>query len=159
MAVTVADLQTKLANEIPVTTHLGVTVRRYDETGLTLAAPLAQNRNHEGTGFAGSVATLATLAGWGLVWLGLRELDVDCQVVIQNGAIDYLRPVTGDFSARATLPNAQALLRLREVLARHGRGRVAVSVEVCVGEETVAAFRGRYVALRRGRGETGPRGR
>jgi len=153
------DLRTKLAEEIPVTTHLGVSIVAYDGGGLTLAAPLSQNRNHEGTGFAGSVSTLATLAGWGLVWLRLRSEKVDCQVVIQDATVEYRRPVTGDFQARAAVPDEDQWRRLREALAKRGRGRVTVSVEVAVAGEPVAAFRGRYVALRRRSEAAGPRGR
>ena len=73
---------------------MGVHVERFDESALILTAPLAPNHNHLGTAFGGSLATLATLAGYTLLWLELG--DRESHIVIQESQIRYLAPVRGE---------------------------------------------------------------
>ncbi|TFG38857.1 MAG: thioesterase, partial [Candidatus Aminicenantes bacterium] len=58
---------------MPITKALGLRVIGRDGTDLIFSAPLAPNINHKGTAFAGSLNATATLAGWGTIWLLLRE--------------------------------------------------------------------------------------
>ena len=139
-------LRGKLASEIPVTLHLGLEVIAHDERGLVLAAPLAKNVNHEGTAFAGSVNAVATLAGWGWVWLALREAGQAGHVVLQDSTVRYLEPIDADFHAYALPPSTAAVERLLEAVRRHHRGRIGLTVEVRGGERRLAVFEGRYVA-------------
>src|SRR6266700_646189 len=113
------ELQEILAREIPITQHLGISIESYDETGLTLKAPLQQNINHKSTAFAGSLNALLTLAGWGLLWLLLQERDMHAQIVIQESMSRYLRPVTRDFSARCHKPAPTHLARLHTPPRQH----------------------------------------
>jgi thioesterase domain-containing protein len=88
-------LRAKLAREMPVTQSLGIRVVGRQDGGLVLEAPLAANINHTGTAFAGSLNAAATLAGWGTVWLLLRERGIRAHVVLQDSTVHYVRPVTG----------------------------------------------------------------
>ena len=98
-----AELRATLAREMPVTQHLGVEVVGRLGEALTLSAPLAANRNHQGTAFGGSLNAIATLACWSALWLALRDAEQPGVVLIQDSAIRYLRPVTTDFTATAEL--------------------------------------------------------
>ena len=140
------SLRDKLATEIPVTQHLGLEVVSYDHTGLQLGAPLIKNVNHEGSAFAGSVNAVATLAGWGWVWLTLRERRLSALIVLQDSSVKYLKPITSDFVARCLPPSEAEVSRLLAGIVRHGRGRMALAVEISTGEGLAASFRGRYVA-------------
>src|SRR5215469_15808594 len=115
------ELQETLAREIPITQHLGISIESYDDTGLTLKAPLQQNINHKSTAFAGSLNALLTLAGWGLLWLVLKERDMHAQIVIQESMSSYLRPVTRDFSACCHKPAPAYITRLETTLKRKGK--------------------------------------
>jgi thioesterase domain-containing protein len=139
-------LRSKLASEIPVTLHLGLEVLAHDEDGLILAAPLAKNVNHEGTAFAGSVNAVATLAGWGWVWLALKAAGQPGHVVLQDSKVRHLAPIDQDFRAYALQPSIAAVERLLDAVRRHGRGRIGLTVEVRGGERLLAEFEGRYVA-------------
>ncbi len=139
-------LAAKLRGEIPVSHHLGIHPVAWDGNRLVLAAPLAVNVNHEGTAFAGSVHALATLAGWSAVWLSLRRARLAAHVVIQDSRMAYQRPILEDFHAGCTIP-AVGLERLLSALRRHGRGRIALEVEVRGGADVLARFSGRYVAF------------
>ncbi len=117
----VAELQATLAHEIPITQQLRITVESYDGECLILRAPFAQNINHKATAFAGSLTALLTLAGWGLLWLVLKEHKLAAQIVIQESVSSYLRPVTSDFSARCCKPDATQIAHLETMLRKRGK--------------------------------------
>jgi thioesterase domain-containing protein len=78
------ELRRILAEQIPLAGQLGITAVGIEQGALILSAPLATNRNHEGTAFGGSLNAIATLAGWSVVWLALREAGLDGSVVIHR---------------------------------------------------------------------------
>ena len=132
--------------ELPITNALGIEVAEARDGALVLRMPLAPNRNHKGTAFAGSLSALTTLAGWSLLWLALREAGAEAHVVIQDSQMQYLLPVHSDALATALPPAPEAMAHLLESLRRHGRGRVGVEVVVRdVGGVEVTRFGGRYV--------------
>ena len=141
------ELQETLAREIPITRHLGITVESYNDEGLTLKAPLQQNINHKSTAFAGSLNALLTLAGWGLLWLILKERDMHAQIVIQESMSNYLRPVTRDFSAWCHKPDPTHILRLETTLKKKGKARLELQSEIREGDIVAVTFRGRYVVF------------
>lgn len=141
------ELQRTLAHEIPITRHMGLTVAAYDGERLTLAAPLEKNLNHKATAFAGSLNAVLTLAGWGLAWLILHELAVAATVVIQHSATSYLLPVTMDFAAHCSKPDAQQLALFEATLRRRGRARIELHVVIEQEGHVAVEFTGRYVVI------------
>ena len=89
-------LRTVWQEELPITGALGIAVVSAPPGALVLQMPLAPNRNHKGTAFAGSLSALTTLAGWSLLWLALREAGDHAHVVIQDSSMRYLKPVHSD---------------------------------------------------------------
>lgn len=135
--------------EMPITEALGVTVEAATDAELVLRMPLAPNRNHKGTAFAGSLSALATLTGWSLLWRVIREVGESAHVVIQDSSIRYLLPARSDAIASARLPAAGDMERLLAALRRRGRGRISLDVVVRdVSGTVVATFVGRYVVHR-----------
>ena len=141
------ELQATLDHEIPLSRAIGITVARYDAAGLALWAPLAPNTNHKSTAFAGSLNALTTLAGWGLVWLLLREHGLRGTIVIQESSTAYRLPVRGDFTAVCARPKAEVVEAFVTAFRRKGKARLALSVTIADGERTSVSFTGRYVAL------------
>lgn len=132
--------------ELPITNALGIEVAEARDGALMLRMPLAPNRNHKGTAFAGSLSALTTLAGWSLLWLALREAGADAHVVIQDSRMHYLLPVHSDALATALPPAPEEMARMLDTLRRRGRARVALEVVVRdVAGMEVARFGGRYV--------------
>ena len=84
------------------------------------------------------------LAGWALVGEAVADRDVG-YLVIQESHIEYLKPVDGDFRARAAWP-ADARARFLNALARKGLARTEVTAEILVGEEVRARLGARFVA-------------
>ncbi len=132
--------------KIPITRAMGVTVERYDDEALVLAAPLEANHNHLGTAFGGSLATMATLAGYGLLWLDLG--DEDSHVVIKNSSIHYRHPVRGPIRAICRrLPQAD-LAAFRMKYARTGKAGITLGVTIQDQGRVCVEFEGLFVALR-----------
>ncbi len=144
--------QKRINEMIPLSEALGVRLELYDGQSLLVSAPLEPNHNHQGTGFGGSVYSVAVLSAWGLVELVLSDLGLEGNVVIQVGEIEHLEPVTTDFYALCRLPGGEVPDRFRKSLARHGKARLSLIAEIYCGEpsltpsaEPAAVFQGRFV--------------
>lgn len=148
-----ARFQKRINEMIPLSEALGVRLELYDGQSLLVSAPLKPNHNHQGTGFGGSVYSVAVLSAWGLVELVLADLGLKGNVVIQVGEIEHLEPVTTDFYALCRLPGGEVPDRFRKSLARHGKARLSLIAEIYCGEPSLtpsagpaAVFQGRFVA-------------
>ena len=135
-----------LHREIPLTAAMGARVTRYEQGRLYVTAPLALNHNHLGTAFGGSLSAVATLAGYALLWLELR--DRTAHVVIRRSSIEYRRPVHGDLEAICQAPAEAALAAFRADFARKGKARLDLRVEISHAGEIAALYEGTFVALR-----------
>ncbi len=142
------DLQQLLNTELPITLHLGLRVAVANPEQIVLRAPLAPNRNHRGTAFAGSLNAIATLAGWSWLTRFLRHHQLAGQVVLQDSSITYVRPVATDFAATCPAPEAATIARFMAAFHRSGRGRLRLTVELTDEAGVAGSFTGRYVAER-----------
>jgi thioesterase domain-containing protein len=142
----IAVLQRTLHDEFPLTRHLAVRVVNAQLERVSLAAPLAENRNHKGTAFAGSLNAVATLAGWSWFWLLLDSREEVAQVVVQDSTIHYTRPVRTDFTATCEAPGMGIIAQCLAAYHRSGRGRMRLAVEIADEHGIAATFSGRFVA-------------
>ena len=149
-----AESATTLAEEIvatiPVARAMAVAVADYDGDSLTLSAPLAPNVNDKGCAFGGSLVSLMTLAGWGLVKLALDGRGRDCDIFVQDSDVRYLAPVWQDFTATARLVDRESFLAMAEALTARGRARTRVRCVVPLPDGSAAAtLEARFVAIER----------
>ncbi len=140
-------LEHYLHQQIPLTVPIGVGVRRIDERGILLSAPLAPNINHLQTAFGGSTAALATLACWSLVHLRLQKLSSASTIVVRRTAMDYLHPIDRDFEAFCPSPNAEIWTRFTAELTHRGKARIQLDAELCCDEVRAAEFQGTFIAI------------
>lgn len=139
------ELQATFAHEIPITQYLGISVDSYQQGCLILKAPLERNINHKRTAFAGSLNALVTLAGWGQLWLILKELNIPAKIVIQDSVSNYLLPVDSDFSASCSRPLPAQIAKMENMLKKRGKARIELRAEICNDEAIAVSFKGRYV--------------
>lgn len=130
--------QKRIHDVIPLTRNMGVKLEDYNGRQLLVSAPLQPNHNHQGTGFGGSIYSVAVVAAWGLVELILEDWQLRGQVVVQQGAMDYSEPVTSDFFAIGELPDDAAVARFRKSVLRHGKGRIIIRAQVYSGSPLLA---------------------
>jgi thioesterase domain-containing protein len=144
------DWQTELEQTIPLVRAMGVVTMALDDGRVRLDAPLAPNVNDKGTGFGGSVATLATLAGWVETQRQLDQAGVagPVDIVIQRGQTRYLQPIRSAFSAVVSTPDGGEVDRFVRMLARRGMARLTMEVAIFSAGETCAQFDAEYVASR-----------
>ena len=89
---------------------------------------------------------MATLAGYGLIWLELE--DRKCHLVIRESAIVYQRPVRGEIRAICRRPDAETLAAFKARFARKGKARIRLEVTIEELGEVAVVFEGTYVAMR-----------
>ena len=124
---------------------LGLSVEALDP--LTIAAPLEANLNDKGTGFAGSLFSAAALAGWALLTRWCASEGVDAEVVLQSSTARFLTPARAGFRAVVQEMEPRQREKLRRMLARSGRGRAEVAVDVKCHEAIVMSFSGAYAVI------------
>lgn len=137
-------LQTTWHQTIPLSAFMQLQIHAFDGYQLQCQAPLAPNINLHHTMFAGSIYTLLTLTGWGLVYLQLQALAVDGDIVLADADIRYLKPVTEGAVASARLMDVDGELI---PLTEGRRARQTVLVELHHQGVLLASFRGRFAVL------------
>ena len=115
------ELQQFLHRNVPLSLTMQVDVDSIEADRLVLSAPMGPNLNQHGTIFGGSAATLGVLAAWSLLHARLMQQAVQCKLVVQRSAMEYEAPMSGVFTATATLaPGAEWD---RFVAAYHAHGK------------------------------------
>lgn len=141
------DVTVYLHKHIPMTSHMGVRVVRFDKTSICLTTPLAPNLNHRESAFGGSIASLAVVAGWTLIHLRLEEHAFRGRLVIQHSTTEFQRPIEDDFETYCSLASPKQWNRFVDTLSRRGKARLTLKSESKVGERTMAVHEGTYVAI------------
>jgi len=140
------NLEAFLRGEIPLAKAMNLRIERCDQQGLELFAPLADNFNDKGTGFAGSIASVAALAGWAWVTCLLRDQLSDHDVALYWSEMHYDKPVRSDFTGICQAPDAIDTAAFIEQLQKKGKAKLELSVEVHDDQVLAARFQGKYAA-------------
>jgi len=131
--------------KIPLTRAMGVQVLQWDSEALVLGAPLSLNFNHLGTAFGGSLTALATLCGYGVLWLEIG--NTDAHVVIRKSEMSFRHPVRHDLRAVCRRPSREAIAELESDLKRKRKARITLGVELYDSDTLAATFEGVFVAV------------
>lgn len=140
------DLQATL-DAMPPVAAMGVRISGYDNGALRLTAPAAANVNDKGNAFGGSLASVMTLAGWGLVSLRLSLAGHEAGVYVADSNIRYRAPVYGDLNASACAAPGEDWDAFLELFDKRGRARVTLRAQI---EGGAAELEGRFVAMAKG---------
>lgn len=92
---------------------------------------------------------VATLAGYTLLWLELRDRAAD--LVVRESSIRFLRPVRETITAVCVPPDVDEVATFREAFGRTGKARMSLRVHVEENSELAADFRATFVAVARDR--------
>lgn len=142
-----AELEQYMHRKIPLSAAMAVAVVSVGDSAVTLAAPLAPNINHRETVFGGSVCAVAILASWSLLYVRLRAAGLTASLVIQRNSMEYQQPITGQFTARASLEHPERWPSFTTMLARKGKARVTVAAVLEHAHQVAGTFSGEFVAL------------
>lgn len=138
------QLQQTWHEQIPITEQMGIKLYQYSGRTLEVRASLNKNINLHGTMFAGSIFSLATLTGWGMIFLKLKEKGLDGEIVLGDGDIHYHKPITMQPKA---LCNVESLDGKFSVLERGKKCCIKLQVDILDSDNPVAEFKGVYWVL------------
>ncbi len=141
------ELEEYLHLRIPLTRAMQVCVVSADEGSVTLRAPLAPNVNHRGTVFGGSASALAMLAAWALLHRRLVASGVAGTLVVRRNTVEHRAPISGDFTARASLAEPGAWRDFLARLQRKGKARIAATAVLQQEDRIVGELTGEFVAV------------
>ena len=137
---------------MPPVAALGVRIDGYDGEALRLSAPLSANVNDKGCAFGGSLASLMTLAGWGMVTLKVEAAGLQADVFVADSTVRYRAPVYVDLAVTATR-DAEAGTDwpvFLDTLRSRGRARITIRADCTLADGTVATeSTARFVAIAR----------
>ena len=133
---------------MPPVAAMGVEVDGFHDGALRLTAPLSANVNDKGNAFGGSLTSLMTVAGWGLVTLKLRLEGLKAEVYVADSQIRYLAPLYADLVADAMFGEGQSWEAFLDTLVQRGRARIQVDARVLLPEGgSATTLVGRFVAI------------
>lgn len=135
-------LQAHITAHIAPAHALGLTLVSADP--VTIAAPLTPNVNDKGTAFAGSLFSVAALAGWMHLTRWCAAQALAAEIVLQSAEAQFLAPARAAFHAVVREPSSQQRARLESMLARRGRGRIELAIEVSCEARLVMKLAGVY---------------
>ena len=134
---------------MPPAAALGVRAVALEPESLRVHAPLAANINDKGCAFGGSLASVMTLAAWGLVVARLRADGIVADVYVADSRIRYIAPLFADLDAQAWLTPDTDWATFRRCLAERGRARASLAAAVRdPSGHAVATLEARFAALR-----------
>ncbi len=122
-------------------------INRLSLDAIGVSAPLPPNVNIHGTGFAGSIYSLAVLTGWALCTHILEQLELDADLVVAKAEIRYRAPVTGDFECYCQVDEVSRDTFVQGVV---NQGKGIIELTIGVNEQPAAELRATYCALARG---------
>lgn len=142
-------LENELLTTIPLTRAMQLRVTAFDGNNLELRAPLAPNVNDKGCAFGGSMASLMTLASWGLARLALRAHGLAPDIYVQDSTIEYLAPVWSELKVHAAAAEGHSLADFVAMFQARGKARVTLCASVAGETSAAARLTARFVAKQR----------
>jgi len=136
-----AELQEKIRSTIPLSEAMQFEIVSLDQNSILVHAPLSPNVNIHGTGFAGSIYSLAVLTGWAMCMHVLTRENIKGQLVVGKAEIKYRSAVTGDIDCRCVI-DEQIRQSFVERITTTGKAKVAL--EIVVGSEANAVLTGSF---------------
>lgn len=141
------ELTGYINKHIPITFHLGAEVTFYDGQKIEVHAPLESNLNHRNTAFGGSLSAIGILSGWALLFMKLKEKDLNTRLVIQKSAFDFVEPIEADFRATCCVPQPSEWKRFTQTLEKHKKARIKVESTITSLNHIAGNHIGTYVAI------------
>jgi thioesterase domain-containing protein len=145
--VRVGDLVALVNRDIPLAAYMQLQLAAAGPDGIRMRIPLAPNRNHMQTAFAGALQAATSLTGWTMTAALLLD-QAPGDIVAQNSSIRFIAPVRSDFETHVAMPGGRTAERFVSQYERRGRARLRLEVAVVVHGERLAVADVRYAAVR-----------
>ncbi len=142
-------LQNLWHKTIPLSKAMNLQISYFDSQKLVTHCDAEFNQNLHHTMFAGSIYTLATLTGWGWVYLALQDkqqsqTDIEGDIVLADANIRYHSPIKG--LAYGQVVKEEVLGDFAPLL-KGKNARIKLTAHIYCGENIAATFTGCYFVL------------
>ena len=138
------DLQNKIRKAIPLSEQMHFTIIELSPGSIQVSAPLAPNVNVHGTGFAGSIYSIAVLAGWGLSTHIMDVQKMQGDLVVSKAEIKYRAPITKSIECHCLASDAERAQFLEDFNST-GKGKLSLTINV--GDAPHAVLLGTFYAV------------
>ncbi|MBL4764843.1 MAG: YiiD C-terminal domain-containing protein [Colwellia sp.] len=137
---------------IPLSKAMALQISYYDGNKLMTYCDADFNQNLHHTMFAGSIYTLATLTGWGWVYLALQakqqqQSSLRGDIVLAEAKIKYHAPIKGLAYGQVVKKDVSGEF---DNLLQGKKARIKLVAYVYCGEQIAATFNASYVVLPKG---------
>jgi thioesterase domain-containing protein len=144
-----SSLQEIWHDTIPLSKAMGLQISYYDSEKLITLCDADFNKNLHHTMFAGSIYTLATLTGWGWVYLALKEQQKkhaqwEGDIVLADANIRYHSPINGLAYGQVAKEDVSGQF---DSLLQGKKARINLVAHVYCGENIAATFKGSYFII------------
>jgi thioesterase domain-containing protein len=136
-------------DQMPPVAAMQIRAVSCDGERIFLHAPLPANVNDKQCAFGGSLASVMTLAGWGLLSWRLARVGIAAEVYVADSQLRYLAPLEEDLLGEGWIADGEdwdGFLRCFQ-----DRGRARIGLAACVRDSrgtVVAQMSARFAALR-----------
>ncbi|MCO4800271.1 MAG: GNAT family N-acetyltransferase/hotdog fold thioesterase [Colwelliaceae bacterium] len=131
---------------IPLSKAMNIRISHFDGNELSTSCDPLFNKNLHNTMFAGSIYTLATLTGWGWIYLKLEENKYQGDIVLADAKIKYLAPIKGVVCGKTQKETDKGP---SVFLSETNKMRFTVKVDLYSGDKVAAKFIGEYVVIKK----------
>lgn len=138
------ELEQKIHSSIPISHAMQFQIVTLDDHSIRVHAPLAPNVNIHGTGFAGSIYSLAVLSGWALCMHIMKLENMQGDLVVGKAEIKYRSAVNGDIDCKCSVAEDD---RKNFISSFNNMGKSKLELEVIVGDSASAVLLGTYFAI------------
>jgi len=138
------ELTTVWHKTIPMSNAMNIEITHYDNQVLLTTCDLDFNKNLHNTMFAGSLYTLATLTGWGWVYLQQQQYKVSGDIVLADAKIRYHHPLKGVAYAKVNIHDTHGDIT---VVSDGNKAKYDITVTIGCGDKVCATFSGLYVVI------------
>jgi thioesterase domain-containing protein len=133
---------------MPPVALMQLTIAGYDGRRLQLHAPLSVHVNDKGCAFGGSLASMMTLASWGVVSLLVERAGLHADIFVADSQIRYLAPLFADLDVSAEPAAESDPDEFIATLRSRGRARIGLVARTLLPDGGIATdFTARYVAI------------
>ncbi len=137
-------LQARIRAAIPLSDNMQFSIDDLNLESIRVSAPLEPNVNIHGTGFAGSIYSLAILTGWAWCDHLLTRNKMNAVLVVGNAEIRYRAPLTENLTCFCS-GSKTARDAFIDAIKSNGKGKLALTIEV--GKKSQALVRASYTAI------------
>jgi len=142
-----AEFQKYLHEHIPITEAMGVSVKKLDDKGIVLQAPIDKNINHRDSAFGGSICSLLVMSSWSQLYHLLKKHGIQGTIVAQKCEVSFIRPILVDFETTNTDISIKEEQKFIDMLKKFKKSRIKMRSSIQKDGEKLATFEGIFVVI------------